>query len=84
MARNFYRASMDIFYPRIDWRGDTPSHVELEITTLDRLAARGGHCWFVHRRALEPDNLQALADQHYRLVAACPPGYLLYDLQPSQ
>ena len=30
MARNFYREDMNIFYPRIDWRGDGPGYVEAE------------------------------------------------------
>ena len=68
----------------MDRKGFSYGVEELEIATLDRLAARGGRYWFVHRSELEPDNLQALADQHYRLVAACPLGYLLYDLQPSK
>jgi len=68
----------------MDRKGFTYGIEELGMTTLDRIAARGGRYWIVHRSELEPDNLQALADQHYRLVATCPLGYSLYDLQPSK
>jgi hypothetical protein len=30
IARNFYREGMNLFYPRIDWRGDGPGYVEME------------------------------------------------------
>ncbi|WP_226574188.1 hypothetical protein [Microseira wollei] len=30
IARNFYREVMNLFYPRIDWRGDGPAYVEME------------------------------------------------------
>ncbi len=30
IARNFYREGMNIFYPRVDWRGDTPGYAEME------------------------------------------------------
>lgn len=30
IARNFATESMNIFYPRIDWRGDTPGYAEME------------------------------------------------------
>jgi len=68
----------------MDRRGFTYGIEELSIATLDRIAARGGRYWVVQRSELEPDHLQALVDQRYRLVAACPPGYFLYDLQPSR
>lgn len=34
IARNFYREDGNIFYPRIDWRGDTPGYVEMEFPFL--------------------------------------------------
>ena len=30
IARNFYEESMNIFYPRVDWRGNSPGYVEAE------------------------------------------------------
>lgn len=30
IARNFSKESMNIFYPRIDWRGTTPGYAEME------------------------------------------------------
>ncbi len=30
IARNYYREGMNLFYPRIDWRGDGPGYVEME------------------------------------------------------
>jgi len=45
IARNFYRGDLNILYPQIDWRGDTPGYVEMEFplvpwlgAVLDRLA----------------------------------------------
>jgi len=68
----------------MDRKGFSYGVEELSIATLDRIAARGGRYWVVQRSELEPDHLQALVDQRYRLVAACPSGYFLYDLQPSR
>ncbi len=34
ITRNFYREGMNIFYPRIDWRGDTPGYAEMELPLL--------------------------------------------------
>ncbi|MBK8270576.1 MAG: glycosyltransferase family 39 protein [Planctomycetes bacterium] len=39
IARNFHRESLNPFYPRIDWRGDTPGFVEMEFPLLPWLAA---------------------------------------------
>jgi hypothetical protein len=30
IARNYYRESMNLLYPRVDWRGDGPGYVEME------------------------------------------------------
>ncbi len=43
IARNFYREGMNILYPRIDWRGDTPGYVESEFPLLPWLAAVCDH-----------------------------------------
>ncbi len=39
IARNFYREDMRLLYPRIDWRGDTPGYVEMELPILPWTAA---------------------------------------------
>ena len=39
LARNFHREGMNILYPRIDWRGDTPGYVEAEFPLLPWVAA---------------------------------------------
>lgn len=31
IARNFYQEGMNLFYPRIDWRGDGPGYAEMEL-----------------------------------------------------
>lgn len=76
-----HNASM--LFSWMDRKGFSYGVEELGLATLDRIAARGGRYWVVHRNELEHHHLQALADQHYRLVTACSPGYFLYDLQPS-
>lgn len=38
IARNFYREDPRLFYPRIDWRRDTPGFVEMELPLLPWLA----------------------------------------------
>ncbi len=50
VTRNFYEGSMDILYPQIDWRGNSPGYVESEfpiyqflVATLYRLF--GPHDW---------------------------------------
>ena len=30
IARNYYREGMNLLYPRVDWRGDTPGFAEME------------------------------------------------------
>lgn len=39
IARNYYREDMNLFYPRIDWRGDTPGYVEMEFPLQPWVAA---------------------------------------------
>jgi 4-amino-4-deoxy-L-arabinose transferase-like glycosyltransferase len=39
ISRNFYREDMNIFYPRIDWRGDTPGYAEMEFPLVPWLGA---------------------------------------------
>ncbi|MCG3198070.1 MAG: hypothetical protein GHCLOJNM_02564 [bacterium] len=39
IARNFDREGMNILYPRIDWRGDTPGYVEAELPIVPWLGA---------------------------------------------
>ena len=39
VTRNFYRGDMNILYPQIDWRGDTPGFVEMEFPIVPWMAA---------------------------------------------
>lgn len=39
IARNFHREGMNILYPRIDWRGDTPGYAEMELPLLPWIGA---------------------------------------------
>ncbi len=39
IARNFFREGVNIFYPRIDWRGDGPGYAEMELPLLPWTAA---------------------------------------------
>ncbi|HXQ24052.1 MAG TPA: glycosyltransferase family 39 protein [Candidatus Acidoferrales bacterium] len=39
VTRNFQREGMNILYPRIDWRGDTPGYAEMELPVLPWLGA---------------------------------------------
>jgi 4-amino-4-deoxy-L-arabinose transferase-like glycosyltransferase len=39
IARNFYHESMNLFYPRIDWRGDGPGFAEMEFPLYPWLIA---------------------------------------------
>ena len=45
IARNFWRGEMNILYPQIDWRRDTPGYVESELPALPWLMA-AGYCAF--------------------------------------
>jgi 4-amino-4-deoxy-L-arabinose transferase-like glycosyltransferase len=39
IARNFYREGMNIWYPRVDWRGDGPGYAEMEFPIYPWLIA---------------------------------------------
>ncbi len=39
VAKNFYQEGMNIFYPRIDWRGDGPGYAEMEFPIFSWLTA---------------------------------------------
>lgn len=39
LTRNFYRGEMNPFYPQIDWRGDGPGFVEMELPVVPWIAA---------------------------------------------
>ncbi|MEW6744515.1 MAG: glycosyltransferase family 39 protein [Planctomycetota bacterium] len=39
IARNFYRGDLNLLYPQIDWRRDTPGYVEMELPIVPWLAA---------------------------------------------
>ena len=52
IARNFDREGMNIFYPRIDWRGDGPGFVESEFPLIPWLAAWGFRVFGIHVQIL--------------------------------
>lgn len=52
IARNFDRQGMDILYPRIDWRGDTPGYVEMELPVTPWLAAVGYRLFGYHEQIM--------------------------------
>lgn len=52
IARNFDREGMNIMYPRIDWRGDTPGFVEMELPLMPWLAATGYRLFGYHEQFL--------------------------------
>lgn len=39
IARNYVREGMNIFFPRVDWRGDTPGYAEMEFPAYPWLIA---------------------------------------------
>ena len=39
ITRNFYRDGLNIFYPQIDWRGDTPGYAEMEFPLVPWMTA---------------------------------------------
>lgn len=50
LARNFHEESMNLFYPRVDWRGSTPGFVESEFPIYSYVIAAlyrvlGVHDW---------------------------------------
>lgn len=52
IARNFDREGLNILYPRIDWRGDTPGFVEMELPLTPWLAAGGYRLFGYHEQIL--------------------------------
>lgn len=48
IARNFYDEGMNIFYPRVDWRGNTPGFVETNFPFYPYLVAILYHLFGVH------------------------------------
>ena len=55
---------------------------ELDVATLDALAARGGQYWIVTTGELRTAGLEDVVDRRYRQLAACGAAYRLYDLRP--
>lgn len=41
IARSYFREGMNLFYPRVDWRGDTPGYAEMEFPLYPWLMAWG-------------------------------------------
>ena len=41
IARSYYREGMNLFYPRVDWRGDSPGFAEMELPIYPWLIAWG-------------------------------------------
>ena len=39
VARNFHLEGANLFYPQIDWRGDTPGYVEMELPLIPWIGA---------------------------------------------
>jgi 4-amino-4-deoxy-L-arabinose transferase-like glycosyltransferase len=39
IARNFDREGLNLFYPRVDWRADTPGYAEMELPVLPWVGA---------------------------------------------
>ena len=52
IARNFYLEGMNIFYPRIDWRGDGPGFVESEFPLPAWMGAAAYHVCGYHEELL--------------------------------
>ena len=52
IARSFYTEGMNIFYPRVDWRGDTPGYAEMEFPVLPWTAALLYHVFGYHEQVL--------------------------------
>jgi 4-amino-4-deoxy-L-arabinose transferase-like glycosyltransferase len=39
VTRNFYRGDLNLFYPQIDWRGNTPGYAEMELPVVPWIGA---------------------------------------------
>src|SRR6476619_801956 len=48
VSRNFYSVGMNLFYPRIDWRGDGPGYAEMELPLYPWLTAATYKVFGVH------------------------------------
>lgn len=48
IARNYYREGMNPFYPRVDWRGDSPGYAEMEFPAYPWAMAALYHVFGVH------------------------------------
>ncbi len=42
ISRNFFRGSLNILYPQVDWNADSPGYVEMELPVLPWLGAAAG------------------------------------------
>jgi hypothetical protein len=76
-----YNVSMPFAW--MDRRGFNYPENRLGPDALDRIAAAGGRWWMARRAELERDDLRAVVDRKYRLVASCDSQYFLYDLAPQ-
>lgn len=70
VARNFYEEGMNIFYPRVDWRGTTPGYVEMEFPLYPYLVAVLYHIF----------GLNDLIGRLVSVAFACGTFFLLYGL----
>lgn len=52
ISRNFDREGMNIFYPRIDWRGNSPGYVEAEFPLIPWLGALAYRLFGYHENLL--------------------------------
>lgn len=76
-----YNVSMPFAW--MDRRGFNYPENRLDVDALERIAAAGGRWWMASRAELERDDLRAVVDRKYRLVASCDSQYFLYDLAPQ-
>jgi 4-amino-4-deoxy-L-arabinose transferase-like glycosyltransferase len=67
----------------MDRKGFNYGKEELGLSTLQRIAARGGRFWIARRDELERNDLGRLVDARYARVATCDDSYFLYDLRRS-
>ncbi|MFN8644346.1 MAG: hypothetical protein U0802_22820 [Candidatus Binatia bacterium] len=68
----------------MDRRGFNYPIEDLDVATLDGIAARGGRYWVASPDDLGTAGVRAWAEARYRRVATCGDGgYALYDLRPD-
>jgi 4-amino-4-deoxy-L-arabinose transferase-like glycosyltransferase len=61
VARNFFRGDLNVLYPQIDWRGDTPGYVEMEFPLVPWLAALMGRITGYHEALVRlPSSIAAV------------------------